>query len=199
MTMQGTIPQGKIWPANLLFVLLLTIANLSIPGCVPPPPQYAEVEGEMLHPPPPPARVYFYPNRGQSPAQQDRDNYECYLWAGSQTGFDPSAPYLAPHHKVAIVPDRPPGTDTAAGAITGAVLGSVVSSRGNRPEGALVGAVAGALIGSASDAARQERTYQLQQYYARQEGQQIKQIERQAADYRRAIAACLEGRGYTVR
>jgi hypothetical protein len=198
VTMQGTIPKRKIWPASLLFVLLVSVSTLPLPGCVPPPAQYAEVETEIIHSPPPPVRVYFYPNRGQSPEQQDRDNYECYLWAVGQTGFDPSAPYLAPHHKVSVVPERPPGSDTAAGAITGAVLGSVVSSRGNKPEGALVGAVAGALIGSASDAARQERTKQLQQHYDRQAGQKTAQIERQAADYRRAIAACLEGRGYTV-
>lgn len=36
--------------------------------------------------------VYFYPQRGQSPEQQDRDRYECYRWAHRQTGFDPSAP-----------------------------------------------------------------------------------------------------------
>jgi hypothetical protein len=175
--------------------LPILLANLGLAGCVPPPAQYATVAAE---PPPPPVRIYFYPTRGQSPSQQDRDSYECYLWAKNQTGFDPSAPYLAPHHKLALVPEYPPGTNTAVGAMTGAVLGAAVSSRGNAPEGALIGAVAGALIGSTADAARQEQTYQLQQQHARQIEKQIVSNERQAVNYRRALTACLGGRGYNV-
>ena len=188
----------KLRQTGLLLILLVLVANLFLTGCVPPPSRYAAVATETPSPPPPPVKVYFYPNRGQSPAQQDRDSYECYLWAVNQTGFDPSAPYLAPHHKLAVVPDQPPGTGTAVGAITGAMLGAAVSSRGNMPEGALIGAVAGALVGSTSDAARQEQTYRRQQHYDRQAGKRMKNIERQAANYRRAMAACLEGRGYNV-
>ncbi|MEN8134661.1 MAG: glycine zipper family protein [Thermodesulfobacteriota bacterium] len=183
---------------NLPLILLVLVANLFLYGCMASPPRYSTVAAETIQPAPPPVKVYFYPNRGQSQEQQGRDSYECYLWAVNQTGFDPSAPYLAPHHKLAVVPDQPPGTDTAVGAITGAMLGAAVSSRGNRPEGALVGAVAGALVGSASDAARQEQTYRLQQHYDRQAGKHMGNIERQAANYRRAMAACLEGRGYSV-
>ena len=188
----------KLRHTSLLLILLVLVANLFLTGCVPPPSRYAAVADETIQPPPPPVKVYFYPNRGQSPAQQDRDSYECYLWAVNQTGFDPSAPYLAPHHKLTVVADRPPGTGTAIGAITGAVLGAAVSSQGNMPEGALIGAVAGALVGSASDAAHQEQTYRLQQHYDRQAGKRMENIERQAANYRRALAACLEGRGYNV-
>ena len=61
-----------------------------------------------------------------------------------------------------------------------------------------LGIVAGALVGSTSDAARQEQTYRRQQHYDRQAGKRMKNIERQAANYRRAMAACLEGRGYNV-
>jgi hypothetical protein len=183
---------------NLLSILLVLVANLFLSGCMAPPSRYATIPTETTQPAPPPVKVYFYPNRGQSQEQQGRDSYECYLWAVNQTGFDPSAPNLAPHHKLTVVADRPPGTDTATGAISGAMLGAIVSSHGNRPEGALIGAVAGALVGSASDAARQEQTYRLQQHYDRQAGQRMGNIERQAANYRRALAACLEGRGYSV-
>lgn len=150
-------------------------------------------------PPPPPIRVYFYPNHGQSQEQQDRDRYECYLWAKGQTGYDPSAPTLAPPTRVEVVPQPPPGTGAALGAVTGAVLGAAVASRHSRPGSALLGALAGGLIGSAAEAASQEQTARVQEYYDRQAGQRTAVIERQAEDYRRALAACLEGRGYTVR
>jgi|GEM_PF-224614 len=181
----------------LLSLLVLVVAGSLLMGCAPASSQYA-VAAEEQAPPPPPVKIYFYPAQGQSPEQQDRDRYDCYLWAKGQTGFEPSAANLAPHHKLSVVADRPPGTDTAVGAITGAVLGAAVSSRGNRPEGALLGAAAGALVGSASDAARQERTADLQKYYDQQSANRLAGIERQAADYRRAMAACLAGKGYIV-
>ena len=31
----------------------------------------------------------IYPAKGQSPAQQDKDRFECYEWARAQSGFDP--------------------------------------------------------------------------------------------------------------
>jgi len=138
-------------------------------------------------------QVYFYPSQGQSTEQQDRDRYECYLWSKKQTGFDPSSPRLLPHQRLDVVAAQPSGEATAAGAMGGAVLGAIVSPRGHAVEGAVVGAVAGAAIGAASEAARQrelERT---------QRGVDAAQLERQAADYRRAMTACLEGRGYSVR
>jgi hypothetical protein len=38
----------------------------------------------------------------------------------------------------------------------------------------------------------------MEERYARVDAQRLAQIERKAADYRRAMAACLEGRGYNV-
>lgn len=178
--------------------LFISGVNLFLPGCVPPPSRYRTVAIETPQPPPPPAEVYFYPNQGQDQEQQNRDSYECYLWAANQTGFDPSIPNLAPHHKLTVVPERPPGSDTAAGAITGAVLGAALSSRGNMPEGALLGGIAGAVIGAASDSNRREQTDRLQHHYDLRSNSQIADIERQAANYRRAMLACLEGRGYSV-
>ncbi len=187
------------WYKRFAGLLLIMAAGFTLTACMPPPPRYAAVPVRTTaQPPPPPTEVFFYPNRGQGSEQQDRDSYECYLWAVNQTGFDPSATNLAPHHKVVVVAEPPPGTDTAAGAITGAMLGAAVSSHGNMVEGVLVGMMAGAIFGSASDAARQEQTYRLQEHYDRQAGQHTAAIERQAEEYRRALSACLEGRGYTV-
>src|SRR5262249_37221863 len=63
------------------------------------------------------AMVYVYPDKGQSAEQSDRDRYECHLWAVRQTGFDPSAPQLAPRERVQVVAGGPPpGATAAAGA-----------------------------------------------------------------------------------
>ncbi|HXH73226.1 MAG TPA: glycine zipper 2TM domain-containing protein [Mariprofundaceae bacterium] len=148
--------------------------------------------------PRPSTQVYFYPKAGQSQEQQDRDRYECYLWAMQQTGFDPSQPNLAPHQRVTVTPVPAPGHDTAVGALTGAAIGAVVAEPGNKAGGAVVGAVAGAAIGAASDQARQEQAQRLQQSYDQADAARSARIEQQASEYRRAMAACLEGRGYSV-
>jgi hypothetical protein len=165
---------------------LLALVSCATPEKRPPPAQ-----------PPPVTQVFFYPTQGQSAERQQRDRYECYVWARKQTGFDPSQPLLAPHQRFeVVVPSPPPGHDTAVGAVTGAVLGAVVAPPGRAAEGAVVGAVAGATLGAASDVARQEAAARTQR---RLDARQRAQLEQQAADYRRAMTACLEGRGYTVR
>lgn len=173
-----------------LLPLLLAVGGCATPPASPP------IERAVAMPS---TRVYFYPAAGQSPAQQDRDRYECYLWAKKQSGFDPGQPPPAPPSvSVAAVP--PPGSDSLAGAAAGAVVGAAVSRPREEGEGALVGAVAGALIGASSDAARQEQADRLQQRYdqniARNEAAALAQGAR---NFRRAMAACLTGRGYTVR
>jgi hypothetical protein len=173
--------------ATLTATLVLG-ACASAPPAPPPKPQT----------PPPPIEVFFYPTRGQSAAQQDRDRYECYLWASKQSGFDPSSPQLAPHQRIEVKASPPPGTSTAMGAATGALLGAVVSP-GHPAEGAAVGAVTGAVIGAGADAARQEQAAQVQGKIDQREAQRQERLEQQAASYRRAMTACLEGRGYTVK
>lgn len=140
--------------------------------------------------------VFVYPNKGQSAQQLDRDRYECYLWGVEQTGFDPSQPSLAPHQRVEVVAAPPPGTDAVVGAVTGAMIGAAVSRPRDSAEGAVVGAVLGGILGGATSAARSE---EIQKRYAERESDQLARLERQSTDYRRALTACLEGRGYTVK
>ena len=147
---------------------------------------------------PPPTRVYFYPNAGQSAAQQDRDRYECYLWAVRQTGFDPAQAVGPLRPRVEVTPVPASGEDTLAGAFTGALLGAAVSSPRDAGGGAAIGALLGAMLGAASENARQERVQAVQTRYDARDWQRYSQLERRAAEYRRAMAACLEGRGYTV-
>ena len=77
-------------------------------------------------PPPPPAPVYVYPAQGQSPEQTDRDKYECHMWAVQQTGVDPSRPGASTYERVVVQPAPVPGSGTVAGAIGGAILGSII-------------------------------------------------------------------------
>jgi glycine zipper 2TM protein len=164
-------------------------------GCVTAPPPHP-----VYDPPPPPAQpvteVYAYPLHGQSAAQQDRDHYECSTWATQQTGFDPSAPGVAPHQRVQVVPaGPPPGTNTAIGAVTGAIIGAAIGGPYNPGPAALAGAVVGGAIGSTADAANAQATHTVVVADRRAAAAQ----EQQAANYRRAIGACLDARGYSVK
>jgi len=160
-------------------------------GCATAP--YREHEDRVVTPPPI-QDVYVYPNNGQSEAQADRDRYECHQWAVQRTHFDPSLARNGEVPQVHVV-GPPPGASTAAGAVTGAVIGAAVSGPHSGPGGALFGAVAGAIIGSAADEERQQQMENAQRQYNREYAAQMQP----AQDYRRAIGACLEGRGYTVK
>jgi len=176
---------------------LLGLASLLLAGCAPP--AYTVRPSAAPPPPPPSVEIYFYPTKGQSKQQQERDRYECYLWAVKQTGFDPGQSQLAPHQRVEVVPTTPPGSDVAAGAVTGAVVGSVMSRPRDSGTGMVFGAIAGAMLGAASEQAKQEQAARIQQQYDARDAESYARLDRQARDYRRAMTACLEGRGYTVR
>jgi hypothetical protein len=143
----------------------------------------------------PPQRVFFYPERGQSPEQQDRDRYECFNWAVRETGFDPSRRPLAVEQRQVAVP-APSGAATVGGAIAGAVLGAVVSGPGNAGTGAVVGGVAGGMLGAAAESSANAEA---ERYNSASARRVVRRYGREMADYRRANAACLEGRGYSVK
>src|SRR5580693_6168052 len=181
------------------FAAALLSCTLYLSGCVeappPRPPTPPPPPAQLPPPPPPPSEVFAYPQRGQTPAQQDRDHYECSVWATQQTGFDPSAPGVPPHERVQVVSGPPSGVGTAIGAVTGAIFGAAISNPWQQGAGALAGAVVGGAIGNSVDQANatQTRTVLVQDRRA------LAIQEQQAANYRRAIGACLDGRGYAVR
>jgi hypothetical protein len=144
----------------------------------------------------PDTRVYVYPATGQSPSQMERDRYECHNWAVKQTGFDPSVAQAAPHQRVEVVPVPAPGTDTLNGAAAGAIIGASVSRPREAGGGALIGAVAGALLGAASDSAREQRAADTQRRLNAANDQGDLGLDHLAGNYRRALSACLQGRGY---
>ena len=174
-------------------------AMVLLAGCVEAPPP------RQVYAPPPPNKpntdVYAYPQNNQTPDQQERDRYECNNWAVKQSGFDPSAPNVPPHDRYRVVAaGPPPGSGTAVGAITGAILGAVIAGPRNAGAGLVVGGVAGGLVGTAAE--QQQRAAadaQAQQFVDNRSAQEMAVIDARASNYRRAIGACLEGRGYSVK
>lgn len=135
-------------------------------------------------------QVFVFPNKGQSAQQTEQDKYSCYEWARQQTGYDPmNAQAGAPPP-----PPSQPSGGVARGALRGAVGGAVIGeiADDDAGKGAAIGAAAGGMMGGMRQ--REARRQQEQQY------QQQTAASAGAADtYNRAFAACLEGRGYTVR
>jgi hypothetical protein len=133
--------------------------------------------------------MYIYPSKGQSQAQQDKDRYECHTWAVQQTGFDPSRQIANVQAANQPQPSRP---YILQGATRGAALGAVGGAiTGNAGKGAAAGAAMGGIAGGFRR--RDERL-------SRADIQADKAAAGNSARpaYMRAMAACLQGRGYTV-
>jgi hypothetical protein len=135
-----------------------------------------------------PAQQFVYPAKGQSPEKQKSDEAACHQWAVQQTGFDPAKP------PPPATPAKPPTTATgttpgagARGAVRGAVVGEVVG--GDAGAGAAAGAVAARGQSRRQNAAAAGQAQQQQQAATQQ----------QQAAFANARAACLQGRGYTVK
>lgn len=165
------------------------------------PPPVHSPQGRAPWPAPAATPMYFYPERGQAEAQQDRDRYECYRWAVRETGVDPGMTAL--RQPMPYQPPPPPevlrdGSAVVAGAATGAILGAAVSSSGNAGAGAVIGAIFGAALGASAEEARAQAIEQAQ--VRRQESATAAaQAARVPLDnFRRAMSACMQGRGYRV-
>src|SRR5687768_9441844 len=134
------------------------------------------------------AQQIVYPAKGQSADQQKSDEAACYSWAVEQTKFDPANPPA--QQQAAKAPTTPSGTAPGAGvrgAARGAVVGEIVD------DDAGTGAAAGATAARAQSR-RQNKASAEQAKQQQQAGSQEQQ-----ATFGKARAACLEGRGYTVR
>ncbi len=125
-----------------------------------------------------------YPAKGQSAATKDSDDAQCLAWAKQDTGIDPAAVAAAP------APTTGPQGERLRGAARGAVAGGVIGGiTGDAGKGAGVGATVGVLAGG-----RRSRQNQAAQ------AQSAQASKGQAIDtYYRAYAACMQGRGYTVK
>jgi hypothetical protein len=178
-----------------LYLGAVATAAVSLCACVTPPPRTVAV---VPPPPPPPQRIFVYPANGQSPEQTDRDRYECHQWAVQQTGVDPSRPDATPYERVVVQPAVPPGAGTATGAIGGAILGSILAGPRNAGAGFVLGAATGAIIGTAAEQNANAQAQNQANMTQAQINAQIAQGHARADAYRRALGACLTGRGYTI-
>jgi hypothetical protein len=193
-------PLSRSLGATATKVILMVSAFALLAGCVEePPPRPYRAYRQAPPPPPPSTDVYAYPLQGQTPEQTDRDRFDCHDWAVKQTNFDPSAPGTPPHDQVRVVSGPPPGTNTAIGAVAGAILGAVIAGPRNAGAGLVVGGITGAAVGSTGDAANASQAQAQAQSARAQDARQTAAIEEKASNYRRAVSACLDARGYSVK
>jgi len=120
-----------------------------------------------------------YPAKKQTAEQQKKDDGECRAWAKKDTGIDPvAASQPAPQQTGPAVG----GGERLKGAAGGAVIGGIAGDAG-----------AGALVGTVVGGAKARRNQKAQ-------NQQSQQQQQQALNtYYKAYAACMEGRGYSVK
>jgi len=169
--------------------LVSAVLALSLAGCVVAPPRAYAPPPPAMQPAPQPT-VYFYPELSQDEAKQDRDRYECYRWAVRETGVDPGMTPVrgVPPPPRAAVRD---GAEVVAGAATGAIVGAALSSPYHSGQGMVLGAIFGTMIGAA---AHEARVQSAEQAYARHVSAQQVPVD----NFRRAMGACMTGRGYRV-
>ena len=149
-----------------------------------------------------------YPAKNQTAEQQKKDEGECNAWAKENTGVDPvvlASTSTAP--APAAAPPPPSGRDgsrargAARGAAAGAIIGEVAND--DASEGAAVGAAAGAVAAGSrqrrGEAAAQDQAAQQQQQQQAAQQQAEADKQKKMETYHRAYAACLEGRGYTIK
>ncbi len=136
--------------------------------------------------PSPQAQTFVFPEKGQSPEQQEQDDFTCYKWAKQQTGYDPEHPSLA------AAPPPPSGGGALFGAMGGAALGAIGGAIAGDPGmGAAIGAAAGGGLGLMGQrAAEQEYQQDVQQAGA--------QNQRTRETFDRAHRTCMEAKGYKI-
>jgi hypothetical protein len=145
--------------------------------------------------------LFVYPAKSQDAAQQSKDETECYAWSKQQSGFDPAAP-AAPPAQAAAPEKQGPGGERVKGAVRGAAAGAVVGevADNDASKGAEVGAAVGVLAGGRQ--ARQNRRAQEEKAAetAKANEAAAQTTQQQKVDtFKRGMAACLEGRGYTAK
>ena len=141
--------------------------------------------------------LYSFPAKGQTPDVQAREEQECYGWAHQQTGIDPALVRANPDSAAKVAKAKMDSATVgvavggaAKGAAAGALIGAVTGDAGT---GAGVGAVAGAIGGRR--AKKQASAKAAQAGAAAANAQAAEMIN----TFKKAMTACLEGKGYTVK
>jgi outer membrane lipoprotein SlyB len=149
--------------------------------------------------------LFVYPAGGQSDEQLADDRYECHVWAVQESRFDPSElGEIAPPTIVRVpIPENEAEGATEKGAIAGTIAGAVIGRKDNKARSAILGGVIGAIAGAAVEQQGERQAREEAEAEAQREADRLAQNKAELAvrrsNYRRAMTACLEGRGYTVR
>ncbi|HET8698919.1 MAG TPA: hypothetical protein VFO94_15635 [Gammaproteobacteria bacterium] len=138
--------------------------------------------------------LVVYPSGGQAPAQQTKDEGECYQWARQTTGVDPANPMAGVEQQQAAAT---PGQGVAAGggALKGATMGALIGNLADEDAGEY--ALAGAAIGSIRGARKANQRGVEAQNQAATRNQAT--AEQRVQLFKNAFGACMEGRKYTVK
>ena len=143
--------------------------------------------------------LIVYPAKGQSDEQMEKEKYECYTWAKGQTGFDPM------QMPTASSPPPPKGDKSVggsalrggvAGGAAGAIIGGIASGKSGAKKGAAIGGLSGGALGGVRSSRQNKQANQQREQW---EKQQANEYMQKRNTYNRAYAACLEGKGYTVK
>jgi hypothetical protein len=141
--------------------------------------------------------MIVFPAQNQTKEQQLGDEQACYAWANQQTGIDPTkvtantdSAARASGAKMDSAATGAAVGGAARGAAGGAVVGAITGDAG---EGAAVGAVAGAVAG------RRAKKQAVRQAEAAGAAQAQQQAAQKIDTFKKAMGACLEGKGYTIR
>ncbi len=134
--------------------------------------------------------LYVFPSKNQDKATQEADETACFKWAKEQSGYDPMNPTKVVAKEADTSLDGSAVVGAAGGAAAGAAIGAIAGDTG---KGAAIGAVVGGLRGRRSRKVGDQQEQQQNNQAAAAQGQNLKE------DYNKAFAACMEGKGYTVK
>jgi hypothetical protein len=178
-------------------MVAISLVALGLSACVQPPPRRVMTTVVPVATATAPA-IYFYPSQGQSEARQERDRFECYQWAKSQTGTDPGmTPVRGP--TTTIVEPQVTGAGAAVGAVTGAAIGAATSGRRGGGGAVVLGAIIGSVFGAATENANANSRAHAQAQADTTQARQLQAVaSRQADAFRRAMGACMSSRGYNI-
>jgi hypothetical protein len=146
--------------------------------------------------------LMVYPSKGQSADQQALDDTQCFSWARDESGYDPMNPPPAP---TAPSPSAGSDGDVARGAVGGAAVGAaggalIGAIAGNAGKGAGIGAVTGLLVGGMHAHSEDENQEEQARAQAQASQEQQRAAQQESANrFKRAMAVCLEARGYTAK
>lgn len=209
----GTIP--VILEATMKYVLLaILLSGLGIyAGAQAPPPSQGSQTGQIASSPAQSIGMFAYPKNSQNADTQLKDENDCYASAKQQSGVDPQGPppatksadQKAAEQKAAAAnaPQAKGGRvrGAARGAAAGAGLGAIAGDAGT---GAAVGAAAGTMRGASqqrqANAASQKQAAANTAAQQQQQEQQANAAHAQSIDtFKRAFAACMDARNYSVK